>query len=1195
MPFKLKLKRSKQYNVASKNIFVISVKPLDNNDSVECTLSSQSLGLECLSNVCQKLQIQQEHYFGLQFLSKQGVMRWLDLERPVKKQLDKHAQDMTLYLRVLYFVTDVNLLYDEVTRNQYFLQLKSDVIEGKLPCSQEQAILLASYSLQAEFSDHSPERHTPEYLSNFALLPKHMIPDRNIQGALMEPVIQAHRSLQGLLPSLAEIYYILEAQQLEGYGQDSYITKDHNREDVYIAVSKFGIFVKRYNMQPAECFRWNEITNLSLNKKVFIIECHVKERTFSLQLEDVDSAKYVWKMCAQQHQFHFPAKNNNEVDGQKLQTGNQGPCVQNSVFSNTRQEGNSEAVLDNFQASQESLDELGIYHTEGSYIEHRPFSSSQEFNKEERNINNRSFQGQQQQALQHHLSENALSTTFTSSSSLHSAHETCVRPHTVTAYYDFHASEDMPSTADLQKQSEQQNYIHSELSLEKRRALLPCYRQAPDYETAIHQKYGIQSTSLTDTSIHSGVRQSRTNSTITDSQVDISHSYHQAAPLQSYTQYKNYTDLSHLKINGSAGVVSDVGLGLSRSNDLSIPPSHTYSTPELTSQGLPTDLTAEQLLVNLHLSYQYKPPPPYPYSQRSSSSTPDLTKGHQVTSTSPDLVSRRNLNNYPYVIASGENHQHNALGVKLGSEPSIYTDDPAVTKQFVSSPHPAQSMEIVPQKAAINMDVIPRCVPDTTFGEPQASLPSLPSLSAVGHPALSGVSQNIQHQIENKLFENPSPLESNTPVTFLQENHIKTRTDNDAVPIQSSQMGSVSAPQQGGTPTYAHAMGPMMVAAMNGLTLSPPDMLQSRQDGVNSPRDTKIQMLESKLGEGEVFLEFEQIIKKKPTTQILTALLPENISRNRFKDVLPYEENRVRLTPNKENKSGYINASHITVSIGGVQRFYIAAQAPLSNTVHSFWQMIWEHRVSVVVMVTGIQEQGREKSFAYWPQNDKENNQLKVGEFHIIRNYSVSSATYITCSLVIKHAPSRTQRPVWHIQYTDWPDHGCPLNLQGFINFMEQIDSVRRLALNEQPPERSRNSPTLIHCSAGVGRTGVVMLCDILFYSLDHNEGRRPRDKLVCEYALYCSSTVVNNEEKTAHQTNLFISHLDCFPQEREVCGLFCSFHLHVLRLLVILLLLNFPTNINGLIDFHPLIHSHPSGNVPQLINCERLIGLQEC
>ncbi|XP_022235009.1 tyrosine-protein phosphatase non-receptor type 21-like [Limulus polyphemus] len=115
------------------------------------------------------------------------------------------------------------------------------------------------------------------------------------------------------------------------------------------------------------------------------------------------------------------------------------------------------------------------------------------------------------------------------------------------------------------------------------------------------------------------------------------------------------------------------------------------------------------------------------------------------------------------------------------------------------------------------------------------------------------------------------------------------------------------------------------------------------------------------------------------------------------------------------------------------------------------------------------------------------NNQILLG-FHIIRNYSVSSATYITCSLVIKHAPSRTQRPVWHIQYTDWPDHGCPLNLQGFINFMEQIDSVRRLALNEQPPERSRNSPTLIHCSAGVGRTGVVMLCDILFYSLDHNE-----------------------------------------------------------------------------------------------------------
>ncbi|KFM56893.1 Tyrosine-protein phosphatase non-receptor type 14, partial [Stegodyphus mimosarum] len=211
MPFKIKLKKSRQYNVSSKNLFVLSVELLDNT-TVECTLSSQSLGQECLNNVCQRLGLQQSQYFGLRFLSKKGTYWWVDLQRPLKKQLDKYAlESCNLYLGVMFFVADVNILHDEVTRYHYFLQLKSDILEGKLHCNEDQTILFASYSLQAEFGDHDPERHTTEYLTNFGLLPKQMAQGKENQEAILERVILNHRSLQGMSQQLAEVYYIMEA------------------------------------------------------------------------------------------------------------------------------------------------------------------------------------------------------------------------------------------------------------------------------------------------------------------------------------------------------------------------------------------------------------------------------------------------------------------------------------------------------------------------------------------------------------------------------------------------------------------------------------------------------------------------------------------------------------------------------------------------------------------------------------------------------------------------------------------------------------------------------------------------------------------------------------------------------------------------------------------------------------------------
>lgn len=173
MPFKLRLKKSRHYSVVSKSLFIISVEALDNT-FIECTLSSESTGQECLECACQKLSINQPHFFGLQYLSREtNANCWLEMDRPVKRQLDKHAGRMLLHMRVMFYVhSGSSLISDELARYHYFLQLKMDVIEGKIVCNPKQAVQLASYCMQAEFGNYDAEKHTPDYLKDFHLFPK---------------------------------------------------------------------------------------------------------------------------------------------------------------------------------------------------------------------------------------------------------------------------------------------------------------------------------------------------------------------------------------------------------------------------------------------------------------------------------------------------------------------------------------------------------------------------------------------------------------------------------------------------------------------------------------------------------------------------------------------------------------------------------------------------------------------------------------------------------------------------------------------------------------------------------------------------------------------------------------------------------------------------------------------------------------
>ncbi|KMQ91225.1 tyrosine-protein phosphatase non-receptor type 14 [Lasius niger] len=228
MPFKFHLKKSRQYNVVSKNQYVICVELLDAT-SIECTLSIDSVGQECLNNVTQRLGLGQPEFFGLRYIycHNSPALRWVDMDKPLKRQLEKDAKNFTLYLRVMYYVTDVQFIQDEMTRYHYYLQLKSDILEDRIHCNPRQACLLASYSMQAEFGNYSPERHTAECLQQCTFFPNDVIKiDSGGQDSLLHTAICQYKSLTNVTQASAEELYISIVMQLEGYGNETFTAKD---------------------------------------------------------------------------------------------------------------------------------------------------------------------------------------------------------------------------------------------------------------------------------------------------------------------------------------------------------------------------------------------------------------------------------------------------------------------------------------------------------------------------------------------------------------------------------------------------------------------------------------------------------------------------------------------------------------------------------------------------------------------------------------------------------------------------------------------------------------------------------------------------------------------------------------------------------------------------------------------------------
>ncbi|KTF80106.1 hypothetical protein cypCar_00036679 [Cyprinus carpio] len=219
--------------------------------------------------------------------------------------------------------------------------------------------------------------------------------------------------------------------------------------------------------------------------------------------------------------------------------------------------------------------------------------------------------------------------------------------------------------------------------------------------------------------------------------------------------------------------------------------------------------------------------------------------------------------------------------------------------------------------------------------------------------------------------------------------------------------------------------------------------------------------------------EYEDLSSVGIKQSTVAALMPENKDKNRFTNVLAYDSSRVHLTTNDESDSDYINANYMP-GYGNASRQYIAAQGPLPSTVNDFWKMVWEKRSQVIVMVTNCTEGGRVKCEQYWPMDYTP---CLYGQLLVTVKSEDKFPSWTLREFNVKNKTTSETRTVRHFQFIAWPDHGVPTGTEELIQF--------RGLIRQQVESSFSAGPTIVHCSAGVGRTGTLIALDVLLQQLD--------------------------------------------------------------------------------------------------------------
>lgn len=247
-------------------------------------------------------------------------------------------------------------------------------------------------------------------------------------------------------------------------------------------------------------------------------------------------------------------------------------------------------------------------------------------------------------------------------------------------------------------------------------------------------------------------------------------------------------------------------------------------------------------------------------------------------------------------------------------------------------------------------------------------------------------------------------------------------------------------------------------------------------------------ILTDDVSKSQFLVKFHRLSEIKPNESFKTALTRENLHKNRYQTVIPYDYNRVTL----KNSNDYINASWINIDVNLQKTRYVASQGPLKDTVDDFWCMIWQEKITTVIMLTEtFDSQGKEKCYQYWSKDGSkiDTSCHFVGAVSITRVHKEESTLLIVSDFVLSSATTGQNLKVKHYYFKGWPDMEVP-DKRNFIHF---YDSWKKhngfLQTKNDPP-----MVTLIHCSAGIGRTGTLILIETMIQMIDQNLNVDPLD-----------------------------------------------------------------------------------------------------
>ncbi|XP_027526952.1 band 4.1-like protein 4A isoform X3 [Neopelma chrysocephalum] len=291
-------------------------------DESKLTLTTQQQGIKkstkgsvVLGYVFRHLNLVEIDYFGLRYCDRSHQTYWLDPAKTLAehKELINTGPPYTLYFGIKFYAEDPCKLKEEITRYQFFLQVKQDVLQGRLPCPINTAAQLGAYIIQSELGDYDPYKHTAGYVSEYRF-----VPDQKEE--LEDAIEQIHKTLMGQVPAEAEVNYLGVAKSLEMYGVDLHPVYGENKSEYFLGLTPIGVVVYKNKKQVGKYF-WPRITKVHFKETQFelrVLGKDCNETSFFFEARNKVTCKHLWKCCVEHHTFFRVPENESNSLSRKV-------------------------------------------------------------------------------------------------------------------------------------------------------------------------------------------------------------------------------------------------------------------------------------------------------------------------------------------------------------------------------------------------------------------------------------------------------------------------------------------------------------------------------------------------------------------------------------------------------------------------------------------------------------------------------------------------------------------------------------------------------------------------------------------------------------------------------------------------------------------------------------------------------------